>query len=451
VTKLLIIEDQQHIRTILRFHLQKHDYSVDEAPNLKIAAGKLMSITYDAIILDLKLPDGNGISLFQQFPNQLASRTIVVTANPSIPSVVEAMQKGAFYYLEKPIDKDLLSHHIKNIIQLNSLKQDQQILKDEIAANFTFDNIIHQSKTMTEIIARAKVLAKTDNTILILGDTGSGKEVFANAIHNSSRRNNNRFLPINCASIPGDLFESELFGFEKGAFTGAGAAYGGRFIQADKGTLFLDEIGELPINIQAKLLRVLEERKIYPLKSKQPVDIDVRLITATNRSLLDEIKLKQFRSDLFYRLKESSIVIPPLKERIEDILPLTRHFIHVYNRVYNKEVSRLSGDVEHYFLTQSWDGNVRELKNTIKSIIPFKTDHIIRMDDLSYFQLGETARQKNHVLSLEESEKKHISKILKLTGFNILRTAELLGISRPRLYRKMKSYDLQELADNGNK
>jgi DNA-binding NtrC family response regulator len=444
---VLIVEDQQHMRTILKLHLQKLGYVVDEAANLRNAAGKLMSNAYDAIILDLKLPDGNGISLFQQFPEQLNSRTIVVTANPSIPSVVEAMQKGAFNYLEKPIDKDLLSHHIKHIIQLNALKKDRQILKTELAADFTFENIIHGSPVTADIIARANVLAQTENTILILGDTGCGKEVFANAIHNGSNRKPHRFLPINCASIPAELFESELFGFEKGAFTGAGSAYNGRFVQAHKGTLFLDEIGELPLPIQAKLLRVLDERRIYPLKSKVPMDIDVRLIAATNRSLLDEIKLKQFRSDLYYRLKESSIVIPPLKDRVEDILPLARHFIHVYNRVYNKEVSRLSGDVEHYFLTHRWEGNVRELKNTIKSIIPFKTDQTIRMEDLSHFQMENPPHSENRDLSLEECEKKHITRVLRLTGFNILRTAELLGTNRPRLYRKMKSYGLHDLAD----
>jgi len=447
VAKLLIIEDQAHMRTILKVYLEKVGHRTDEAANLAEAADLLSLSRYDVIILDLKLPDGNGISLLDRFPEQLGSRTIVITANATVPSVVEAVKKGAFNYLEKPVDKELLAAQIQRITDMNDIKRDHLELKKEMASKFTFENIIFESKKMEEVIKRARILADTENTILIQGETGCGKEVLSQAIHIGSKRKDRVFLPINCASIPGDLFESELFGFEKGAFTGAAGGYNGRFIQADNGTLFLDEIGELPLPIQAKLLRVLDDGSIYPLKSKKPVQVDVRLITATNRKLAQEVKLKQFRSDLFYRLKESTIVIPPLRERVEDILPLVRHFLSIYNRVYNKEVTRLSAEAEKYFLTYPWHGNVRELKNTVKSIIPFKTNGTIRMEDLSYSLIdaagaGEEDTPKNKVLTLAESEKRHLAKVLKLTDFNILRTAELLEISRPRLYRKMKEYSL---------
>ncbi len=439
---ILIVEDQAHLRTILKVFLQKHDYRVDEAPDLETADWKIGQTRYDVIILDLKLPDGSGISMLDKHPGSLAGRTIIITANATVPSVVEAVKKGAFNYLEKPVDKELLAAQVKRVIEINTLKQEHQTLIDEVASNFTFDFIVYESRKMEEVISRAKVLAETGNTVLIQGETGSGKEVLSHSIHNSSTRKNEIFLPINCASIPGDLFESELFGFEKGAFTGAAASYGGRFIQADRGTLFLDEIGELPIHIQAKLLRVLDDGAIYPLKAKNPVNVDVRLIAATNRNLTADIKLKQFRKDLYYRLKEASIVIPPLRERVEDILPLIRHFIGIYNRVYKKNITRISAEAEKYFLTYAWEGNVRELKNTIKSIIPFKTNNTIRMEDLSYSLIDGSETKENKVLTLAECEKRHLSKVLKLTDFNILRTAELLGISRPRIYRKMKEYRL---------
>jgi transcriptional regulator with PAS, ATPase and Fis domain len=297
---------------------------------------------------------------------------------------------------------------------------------------------------MEEIIARAKVLANTNNTILIQGETGVGKEVLAHSIHNYSQRRGEAFLPINCASIPGELFESELFGFEKGAFTGAVDSYQGRFVQANKGTLFLDEIGELPLPIQAKLLRILDENLIYPLKSKKAVKIDVRLISATNKQLNDEINLNQFRKDLYYRLKESTLMIVPLRERVEDILPLTRHYIRIYNQIYNKNVTQLSRSAEKYFLNYSWKGNIRELKNTIKSIIPFKKNSTIDLDDLSYSIIDRKEQQDERFMTLEEHEKRYILKVLKTTNFNISLTSEILGINRPRLYRKIKYYQLEK-------
>lgn len=425
---------------------------MDEAPDLETADWKIEQTRYDVVILDLKLPDGSGISLLDRHPGELPGRTIVITANATVPSVVEAIKKGAFNYLEKPVDKELLAAQVKNVIEINTLKQEHRVLIDEVASNFTFDQIVFESRKMEEVISRARVLAETGNTILLQGETGCGKEVLSHSIHNSSPRRNEIFLPLNCASIPADLFESELFGFEKGAFTGAASSYGGRFIQADRGTLFLDEIGELPVHIQAKLLRVLDDGAIYPLKAKLPVKVDVRLIAATNRNLAAEIKLKQFRKDLYYRLKEASIIIPPLRERVEDILPLIRHFIGIYNGVYKKNVTRISAEAETYFLTYPWEGNVRELKNTIKSIIPFKTDNTIRMEDLSYSLIDGSERKESKVLSLAECEKRHMARVLRLTDFNILRTAELLGISRPRLYRKMKEYELDvDTENNGDR
>jgi DNA-binding NtrC family response regulator len=442
--KILIVEDKELMRRILKIHLKPLGCNIDEASTLQEADQKIDRSSYEVILLDLMLPDGNALWLFEKYPQKMADRTIVITAKATIPDVVSAVKKGAFNYLEKPVDKELLLAQLLKIIELNRLTNGYKSLHTEITSDYAFENIIYESWQMEEIISRAKVLAKTNNAILIQGETGVGKEVLAHSIHNYSLRRGETFLPINCPSIPTELFESELFGFKKGAFTGAVDSYQGRFIQANKGTLFLDEIGELPLTIQAKLLRILDENLIYQLKSKKAVEIDVRLISATNKQLNDEVNLNQFRRDLYYRLKESTLMIAPLRERVEDILPLARHYIRIYNQIYNKNVTQLSRSAEKYFLNYSWKGNIRELKNTIKSIIPFKKNSTIDMDDLSYSIIDRKEMREEGFITLEEHEKNYILKVLNTTNFNISLTAEILGINRPRLYRKIKYYQLEK-------
>ncbi|MCP4213505.1 MAG: sigma-54-dependent Fis family transcriptional regulator [bacterium] len=439
---VLLVEDHLHIRTILRAELEAESFKVDEAPDLKTAIWKLEQGQYDVVIMDLKLPDGISLSLFDTHREKLAFKSIVITANATIPSAVEAIRKGAFNYLEKPVDPEVLTAQANKIIDINRATQRNRKVLDDAGAYFTFDSFIYRSRAMEELISRARVLAQTDNIILIQGETGCGKELLAHSIHNESRRKANIFLPVNCASIPGELFESELFGFEKGAFTGAVNSYTGRFIQADTGSLFMDEVGELPMNFQAKLLRVLDERRIYRLKSREPISLDVRLITATNRDLQKEVKMERFRSDLLFRLQESMLIIPPLRERVEDIIPLAQYFIDIYNHIYNREVNRISADVETFFMNYPWTGNIRELRNTIKSIIPFKRDNLIRMDDLSYAAVSRSDSINRQVLTLAENEKKHFQRVLTLSNYNVQRGAKLLGITRARLYRKMKEYNL---------
>ncbi len=448
--KILMVEDTEDYRVLMRSYLEEQLFMVDEALDLRTAADKLQTENYDAILLDVILPDGNSIELFDRFPEKLNGKTIVVTAKPSIPDVVEAIQKGAFNYLEKPVEEGLLIAQVKKILELNRVRGENVSIKNEVTSNFTFDSIVYVSKKMEEVIERAKILSQTNNTILIQGETGVGKEVLSYSIHNYSNRKDEIFLPLNCASIPSELFESELFGFEKGAFTGAVDSYSGRFIQADKGTLFLDEIGELPLHIQAKLLRILDERSIYRLKSQKSVNIDVRLVAATNRDLLQEVNAKQFRSDLYYRLKESSIDIPPLRERIEDILPMAFHFIDVYNKIYDKHVTRIAKGAQDYLLSYTWRGNVRELKNTIKSIIPFKTTDTINLEDLSYSIIEGKDFKFRKIPTIEQLENDHILSVLKITGFHITNTAQILGVSRPRLYRKIKALELEDVVARTN-
>ena len=440
--KVLVVEDQLHIRESLKALLESHHFLVDTASDLQTAGQKIAEYDFDVVLLDLKLPDGNGIRLFDSYQGKLSGKTIIITANATIPSVVDAIKKGAFNYLEKPVEEDLLIAQVRKIMDLNQLKDNYRSLKREVASDYVFEDIIYQSQKMQDVISRAKVLAETNNTILIQGDTGVGKEVIAQSIHHHSQRKNETFLPVNCASIPSELFESELFGFEKGAFTGAVNSYNGRFIQANNGTLFLDEIGELPLPIQAKLLRILDEKVIYQLKSKKALRVDVRLVAATNKNLEEAVNINHFRGDLFYRLKESSLTIPPLRDRVEDILPLARHFIQVYNQLYDKHVTKISPEAENYFLSYSWKGNVRELKNTIKSMIPFKKNNTIELSDLSYSIAEGKQLEEKRPPTLEEHEKNYIHQTLKATGYNISRTAEILGINRPRLYRRIKYFQL---------
>jgi DNA-binding NtrC family response regulator len=444
---ILLVEDSENLRRLLKMELEIEDFKVEEAADLRSAGRKIRQEEFDIFVLDLVLPDGEAIALLDKFPNVMKGRTIIITANPTVPSVVEAIRKGAFNYLEKPVEPDLLKAQIGKIIEINRMKTEHRAMCAEMVPDYTFDTIVYESKAMAEVIRRARVLAETENTILIQGETGVGKEVIAQAIHNHSRRKKEIFLPINCAAIPGDLFESELFGFEKGAFTGAVSGYSGRFIQAHNGTLFLDEIGELPLPIQAKLLRVLDERRIYRLKSKDPVIVDVRLIAATNLDLLQEVKARQFRSDLYYRLQESTIIIPPLREREEDILALFRHYMRMYSLVFHKEIIQISREAEHFLVNHRWEGNIRELKNTVKSIIPFKTNDTIELEDLSSTIVGKAENPKNKLVTLEEMEKNYILKVLKITRFNISRAADILGTNRPRLYRKITQYGLEEIVE----
>jgi DNA-binding NtrC family response regulator len=445
--KILVVEDQAIMRKALKNQLENYQFMVDEAFTLQGAVKKIEQGDYDVILLDLQLPDGNGLGLFDSHPGKMISRTIVITANATVSNVVEAIKKGAFNYLEKPLDMELLTVQIKKIVELNHLERRYQSIRTEVTSAYIFEDIIYESRQMEDVLARAKVLAKTDNAILIQGETGVGKEVISHSIHNCSLRKTEVFLPINCAAIPPELFESELFGFAKGAFTGAVNSYSGRFIQADQGTLFLDEIGELPLHIQAKLLRIMDEKRIYPLKSKKALPVDIRLISATNKKLGDEVNLQQFRKDLYYRLKESTLVIPPLRERVEDILPLAHHYIRIYNQVYNKNVAKISRKAEKFFLYYSWKGNVRELKNTIKSIIPFKKNDTIDLDDLSYSIMEGKDLKEKRFLTLDEHEKQYLLQVLKATNFNITQAAEILNINRPRLYRKIKHFQLEKVVE----
>lgn len=440
--RVLIIEDELSLRNSLKKLLELRDYMVDEAEDYQTAKKKVSSREYAIFILDLKLPDNNGINLLKEFPEKMEGKTIIITAHATVSSAVEAIKNGAFYYLEKPLDEELLFIQMKKIIEYSHLKEKNISLKKELLYNQSSEAIIYKSQAMSDIISQAKKLSKTEDIIIIQGETGVGKEIIASFVHRNSKRKNKTFLPINCSTIPEQLFESELFGFKRGAFTGASKDYSGRFLQADQGTLFLDEISDMPLNLQAKLLRILDDKIIYQLGNKNPQKLDVRLITATNKDLWKEVGADRFRKDLYFRLRETMITIPPLRERKEDILPLFHHFISFYNNIYDKNIKGVSKKAEKHLLEYSWEGNVRELKNAVKGIFAYKDDDLIIPNDLLLSLNIHEEMTENYQLSLRDYEHQYIKKVLELHNFNVTKTAKILGISRTRLYRKMGQIDM---------
>lgn len=436
--KILLVEDDETLRELLQDELESNNYAVDDAADLHGAKELLNNKEYDAIILDLKLPDGNGLELFNTHFAKLQNKTLIITANATISSAVEAIKKGAFNYIEKPFDESILQYQLKKLIEFSEMKSQNKLFKNEVAASHTFDDIIYESKEMREIVYRAKILANTDNIILIQGETGVGKEIISHSIHNDSNRSKEIFLPINCAAIPLELVESELFGFKKGAFTGADESYSGKFIQANNGTLFLDEIGDLSLQVQAKLLRVLDDNMIYLLKSQKPQRINIRLIAATNKDLEKEVEANNFRKDLFYRLQESTLIIPPLRERKEDIMPIVNYFLNIFNQIYKKNISRITKKAETYLINHRWEGNVREIKNLLKSIIPFKKDETIDIKDILFPLKKGHMDKKDAILPLAQHEKNYVRNVFNKMGQSKKETAELLGISLPTLYKYLK-------------
>jgi two-component system response regulator GlrR len=366
---------------------------------------------------------------------------IILTAHGSIESAVEAMKRGAFTYLTKPFDSRELILQIERARERSKLTGEIKRLKELLGERFNFANIIAKSEPMWLVLDQVARIADTESNVAIYGASGTGKELIAKAIHITSQRKDFPFLAINCAAIPESLLESELFGYEKGAFTGAVKNSKGLFSRADKGTVFLDEIGDMPLSIQAKLLRVLQERTFVPLGSDEEVSIDVRIIVATNKNLKEEIKKGNFREDLFYRIHVIPIKLPLLKDRKEDIPPLLEHFIKKYSVLMEKKVKSITPAAMQKLMLHDWPGNVRELENTIEYAIAMTSSNTLK-DDL----ILKTRDGQDELLTLQEAragfEKKYIQNLLKITHGNVSKAAKLAGKYRPDLYNLMKKHDI---------
>jgi len=402
---------------------------------------------FDLALVDLKLSEkDNGIELMEKI-HQVSPEipVIILTAYGTINTAVEAMKRGAYSYLTKPFERRDLILQIKNGLEKSSLSREIRRLKALVGERYGFENIIGKSKKMLDVLERAAKAAETDSSVCIYGESGTGKELIAKSLHLLGSRKDAPFVAVNCSAIPEGLLEGELFGYEKGAFTGAIRSKKGFFSQAHGGTIFLDEISEMPESMQAKLLRVLQEKQFYPLGGEKPLDVDVRILTATNKNLEEEVKNGRFREDLFYRIYVIPIPLPPLRDRKEDIPLLVDHFIKKIDGRMKKGVKGISMPTLQKLMSYSWPGNVRELENTIEYAMAMTTANIISEDLV--FPTKDI--EENKLLPLKEAknefEKTYISKILALTGGNVSRASELAGKYRGDFYDLLKKHDLNPL------
>ena len=433
---ILIIDDEVKLRGLLARILSLEGYTVKEAADLKTAKEILAREPIPVIICDVKLPDGNGVAftawLKTIYPS---SEIILLTAFGNIPDGIQAMKNGAFDYITKGEDNNKIIPLLQRATEKQQLQEKVKELQEKISARHSFTAILGTSPRIKAAIEAAKRVSITETTVLLTGETGTGKEVFAQAIHSHSSRKNNSFVAINCSAFSRELLENELFGHKAGAFTGALKDGKGLLEEADKGTLFLDEIGEMPIDLQAKLLRVLETGEFYRLGDNQVRKVNIRLIAATNRELQKEMEAGRFREDLYYRLSVFQIELPPLRDRTEDIPLLANHFIQFFAAKMNKKVTAISDNYLARLCKMNWKGNIRELKNCIERSV-ILTDGT-ELEASSLPSLPNAAG-----LDLASMEKAHIQKVLDQCNHNKTETAKLLGIGLTTLYRKMEEYQL---------
>ncbi len=436
---ILVVDDEPAQRNLLAGFLQKQGHSVKTAGSGRDAIELNKHNTFDLVILDLKMPELDGVETMAQMKKiDPMTYFIILTGYGTVESAVQAMKIGAYDYLNKPINLDELEIIIARINEEKGLHQELNLLRDEIKEIFPTDSFIAQSKKMKEILKIVNRVAKSDAAVLILGESGTGKEMIARLIHQMSPRKDRQFVPISCAALPETLLESELFGYEKGAFTGAEKRRYGKFELAHQGTLFLDEIGDLPLSTQVKLLRVLQEFTFERLGSNTPIKVNVRLISATNQDLKKKIARGKFREDLYYRLNVININIPPLRQRREDIPVLAEYFLKKFSQRSHKEIKGITPDALKRLVRYDWPGNIRELENVIeRAVVLCPGDYItIKEIPLEWHTEEESG-------SLAEMEKVHIKKILEKTGWNLSEAAKILGIHRNTLRAKIKEYDIK--------
>jgi DNA-binding NtrC family response regulator len=439
-TKLLVVDDEDIVRESLCDWLSSVDYKVLTAKCAEDALDIIKHKKIKIMIADLIMPGMDGIELMKKARDIVPTiSTVIITAHGTIQTAITAMREGAYDFIEKPFCPEKVELIIRNLVVHHNLIEENISLRQKVEDRHNFEGIIAKSPRMMKIFELIKTVAPTNTTILITGDSGTGKEVVARAIHRQSQRRNKPFIVTSCAALPETLLESELFGYEKGSFTGAVERRKGKFEAADKGTLFLDEIGEIDANTQVHLLRALEEKKITRIGSNEEIQVDVRIITATNRNLRTLIQQEKFREDLYYRLNVVTIDLPPLRSRREDILPLAEHFLKKYAKQNNSPVKNFSPEVVEFMLNYDWPGNVRELENMIERGVVLSKDKIITLAEFPQELTNSTPADGK---TLEAMERNHIQKALEETGGNIARTAKMLGIHRMTLYNKMKKYDI---------
>lgn len=446
---ILIIDDEAKLRSLAAKILSFEGYEVLEAADAKAARKLLAQKSVEVVLCDVKLPDANGVELVAEIKAKYpALEVILFTAYGNIPDGVQAIKNGAFDYLIKGDDNNKLVPLIGRALEKVALTGRLRKLEAELAKHakrYTFDSLIGDSDALRQATILARKVAQTDTTVFLTGETGTGKEVFAHAIHQAGSRAAQPFVAINCSAFGRELLESELFGYKSGAFTGAAAKdKKGLFEEADKGCIFLDELGEMPLDLQAKLLRVLETGEFLKVGDSKPTRVDVRLIAATNRDLQAEIRNGHFREDLYYRISVFEIRLPALRERKADIAPLAQHFLRLFALKTNKKISHISRDCLQALEAHGWKGNIRELKNVMERAVILCEGDSLSLQDLPHdFQhLSHPNPSQLSAFSLASAEKLHIQKVLNHTQGNKTKTAELLGIALTTLYRKLEEYKL---------
>jgi two-component system, NtrC family, response regulator len=443
---ILIIDDEEKLRSALSRIIELEGYRVFQADTAR-KGFQLLEQQKDIslVITDVRLPDMNGLRVLEKIRESYSvCEVILLTAYGTIQDGVRAMRAGAFDYLTKGDSDDQLLVVIERAIDKAKLKKRIDDLETKLKTRYSFDQIFGTSHVINEAIRFAKKVAPEDSTVLIEGETGTGKELFAQSIHNASPRRSKPFVAVNCSAFPRDLLESEVFGYRKGAFTGANTDKKGLFEEANEGTLFLDEIGDMDIDLQGKFLRVLEDQSFTRIGDTKPVRVNVRIIAATNRDLLSESRQEKFRQDLYYRLSGFRISVPPLRDRKEDLEVLARHFMDFYSRKTNKKITGMSPEFLGGLRDYNWPGNTRELKNMMERAIILADQEILTPELLPYEVVNpaKDPEMSSFDGTMEELEKMHIRKVLAMTKGNKTRAAEILGIGIPTLYRKLGKFGL---------
>jgi two-component system response regulator GlrR len=441
---ILIVDDDRNLLGLIKMRLETSGYVVTTALTDQEAKTAVVANVFDLAIVDLQLGEQDGISLMEDLHTVSPGMPVIIlTAHGSIESAVEAMKRGATTYLTKPFDARELVLHIEQALERGRLTSEISRLKGLLAERYGFENIVARSKAMERVLEVVSRIAQTDSTVYIHGESGTGKELIARALHLSSGRKDKPFVAINCAALPETLLESELFGHEKGSFTGAVRTSKGLFVQAHEGTIFLDEIGDMPLSIQSKFLRVLQERQFTPVGGDQPVSVDVRVIVATNKDLDKLVAQGSFREDLYYRIHVIPLALPPLRERKEDIPLLVDHFLKKYGTQMNKEVRGMTPKALQKLMLHDWPGNVRELENTIEYAIAMTRDDVIGEDGVLPAKAGLSDDALRTLKEAKESfEKEYLINILKVTRGNVSSASELAGKYRADFYNLLKKYEI---------
>jgi two-component system, NtrC family, nitrogen regulation response regulator NtrX len=449
--RVLVVDDETSIREAIKMTLEYEGYKIEEARSGQEGIDKATKVDYDAILLDIKMPVLDGIEVLENLKEQkVSSPVVMVSGHGDVHTAVECTKRGAFDFLEKPLNRDKLLLTVRNAVRQRTLQEENAELKSRTEKEY---QLVGESSAMRDLKSQIERAAPTKATVLITGESGTGKELVAREIHRRSSRSTQQFVQVNCAAIPEELIESELFGHEKGSFTGAIRKQTGKFVAADDGTIFLDEIGDMSLRTQAKVLRVLQEGDVEPVGSATVVKVDVRVIAATNKDLTEEIRGGRFREDLYYRLNVIPIRTPPLRERREDIAVLAEHFAKLFSELHNQHPKKYSPAAAKALADANWRGNVRELKNLVERLVIMVPADTIDITDLpaEFFRapadIISGAMRLNTLQEFkDEAEKAFILAKLREHGWNVSKTAEAIDTPRSNLYKKIEQYNIKREA-----